>query len=136
MIRTEVITANGPCYNHITAKHEPPLHIALAYPGFPSLWKGQRYGTSRVHGVRMCLTIKLFWVKSALISFHNISVLQGLLVRERSAEITCFKHAGTLARTLLGSLILICRASSPGSRNRTAHAAVSSRAIGSPVHTR
>jgi hypothetical protein len=37
MIRTEDITANGPCYNHITAKHEPPLHIALAYPGFPSI---------------------------------------------------------------------------------------------------
>jgi hypothetical protein len=50
----------------------------------------------------MCLTIKLFWVKSALISFHNISVLQGSLVRERSAEITCFKHAGTLARNPFG----------------------------------
>ena len=50
----------------------------------------------------MCLTIKLFWVKSALISFHNISVLQGSLVRERSAEITCFKLAGTLRGTLFG----------------------------------
>jgi hypothetical protein len=46
----------------------------------------------------MCLTIKLFWMKSALISFHNISVLQGALVREQSAEITYFKHAGALAR--------------------------------------
>jgi hypothetical protein len=39
----------------------------------------------------MCLTIKLFWMKSALISFHNISVLQGALVREKSAEITLFQ---------------------------------------------
>ena len=69
---------------------------------FLLLWKGQRYRTSRVHGARMCLTIKLFWVKSALISFHSISVLQGSLVRERSAEITCFKHAGTLARNPFG----------------------------------
>jgi hypothetical protein len=27
-------------------------------------------------GARRCLTIKLFWVKSALISFHNIGSLQ------------------------------------------------------------
>ena len=71
---------------------------AVAYPGFPSLWKGQRYVTSRVHGAPMCLTTKLFCVKSALISFHNISVLQGSLVPEWSAEIPCFKHAGALAR--------------------------------------
>ena len=50
----------------------------------------------------MCLTIKLFWVESALISFHNISVLQGSLVRERSAEITCFKLAGILAGNPFG----------------------------------
>ena len=46
----------------------------------------------------MCLTTKLFCVKSALMSFHNISVLQGSLVPEWSAEIPCFKHAGALAR--------------------------------------
>ena len=44
--------------------------------GFTSLWNVHRYGTSRVHGERMCLTIKLFWLTSALISFHNIAVLQ------------------------------------------------------------
>jgi hypothetical protein len=47
-----------------------------------------RYGTHRVYGARKCLIIKLFGMKSALISFHNISVLQGALVREKSAEIT------------------------------------------------
>jgi hypothetical protein len=84
----------------------------------------------------MCLTINLFWVKSALISFHNISVLQGSLVREQSAEITLFQTRWYFgAVPLLGSLILICRASSLGSRNRAAHAAVSSGAIGSPFHT-
>src|ERR1700675_3580772 len=31
------------------------------------------------------------------VSFHNIFRPAGSLVRERSAEITCFKHAGTLA---------------------------------------
>jgi hypothetical protein len=63
----------------------------------------------------MCLTIKLFWMKSALISFHNISVLQGSLVREQNAEIILFSNTLVLWRgTLLGSLILICRASSLG----------------------
>ena len=91
--------------------------------------------TSRVHGARMCLTIKLFWVKSALISFHSISVLQGSLVRERSAEITCFKHAGTLARYpsglanphLQGFIAGLAKSSRP--RHRL------SGAIGSPFHT-
>jgi hypothetical protein len=42
-----------------------------------------RYGTSRVYSERMCMTIKLFWLTSALISFHNIAVLQRCLYESR-----------------------------------------------------
>ena len=89
---------------------------------FLGLWNVHRYGTSRVHGERMCLTIKLFWVTSSLISFHNI----GLFVREQSAEITCFKHAGTLARYPSGlAKPHFAGASSLGWRDLGAHAALS-----------
>jgi hypothetical protein len=53
--------------------------MEIPYLGFLFLWNVHRYGTSRVHGERMCLIIKLFWVTSSLISFHNIAVLQGVV---------------------------------------------------------
>jgi hypothetical protein len=83
----------------------------------------------------MCLTIKLFWMKSALISFHNISILQGRLSASRMLKSFVSNTLVLWRGTLLGSLILICRASSLGSLIRAAHAAASSGAIGSPFHT-
>jgi hypothetical protein len=78
--------------------------------------------TSRVHGARMCLTIKLFWVKSALISFHNISVLQGGRLSQSGVLKLLVSNTLVLWRGILpGLAILICRASSRRSRNRTAH---------------
>jgi hypothetical protein len=44
---------------------------------------------------RMCLTIKLFWLKSALISFYNISVLRGRLSASRVLKLLRLLDIGT-----------------------------------------
>jgi hypothetical protein len=58
-------------YNHITAKHEPPLHIALAYPGFPSICY------SNPHFETTVLRAKL-----AALGFREIEDLNPALIRE------------------------------------------------------
>jgi hypothetical protein len=64
-------------------------------------------------------------MKIALISFHNISFLERCCPRAECRNSFVSITPELWRGTLLGSLILICRASSLGSRNRTAHAAVS-----------
>ena len=84
----------------------------------------------------MCLAIKLFWVKSALISFHNIAVLQRVACTRADAEITRFERAGTLAQYPSGLAKLHLQGFIAGLAKSKRPGRPLSGAIGSPSQTR